>query len=98
MQCIIYTRNGAVLKSNGETINRSIFNNPDIVRADFEHLGNKETFLLTHGKRLIFYKEITMNSPAQTTFCVGYQYTRGKNFKHITKFRPDGKIEVEGNE
>lgn len=95
MKCTLYTKNGIVLKSDGESINRSAFNNPDIVKAEFEHLGHKESFLLTSGKRLIFYKEMTMNSPLQTSYCIGYQYTNGRNFKHIVKIRSNGSVEVE---
>lgn len=95
MQCVFYTTKGIQFRAS-ENVDRSIFNNPDIVRADFEHMGNKISFNLIKDRRLIFYKQVEMNSPAQTTFCVGYQKTiGGRNLKHIIKFRSDGSIELE---
>ena len=96
MQCVFYMKNGMVLKSTGD-IDRTFFNNPDIVRAEFAHLGNKINFDLVNGRRLIFFKQVEMNSPVQTTYCIGYQMTvKGRNQKYICKINPNGVIELGG--
>ena len=94
MQCSFYTKNGMVLKSTGD-VDRNIFNNPDVVKAEFEHSGHTFSFILTEGKRLIFYKEHTMNSPLKTTYCVGYQQKlKGRSHKIIIKINPEGNVEL----
>jgi len=90
MQIVLYTKDGMELKSKN-SVDKTIFNNPDVVKAEFKHLGAKLSFLLTQGRRLIFYTET--NSP--TTYFVGFQQTvKGRNYKYIMKIKNNGEMEM----
>ena len=93
MQCEVHLRNGIRLSSNEDLV-KSIYENPqEIEKVLLMQKGKTVIVPIKSGMRLVFFREITCNSPPETTFNIGFQKTiGGRNFKAILKILPNNEF------
>lgn len=92
MQCEVYFKNGMRLVSSEDLV-KSAYNNPDIEKVVLMRDNKKWTIELTPLDRLIFWRDISLSSPAQITYNIGFQRTiKGRNFKSIMKILPNNEV------